>query len=458
MKQVKTKTIRSGRWSAETSPVPLRPYEFPDEFVFGAATSAYQIEGGIDAASGRGRSIWEPYFEKRPGSDTGEIACDHYNRMPEDVRLFKKMGLQAYRFSVAWPRVLPQGTGAVNDKGLDFYKRLVDELLAAGIEPYLTGYHWDLPQALEERGGWTSRDTAKHFGEYMDLLARTLGDRVKYWGTLNEPAVVLSGYTSEGLAPGRNDPKLWAPVVHNLMLAHGHGAAAIRSVNPELIVGCTVNLVPIEPANKSARHAARRLWQRDYAVFMDAMLKGEYPKIVRKEMEASGLQILPGDMELIGSGLDYLGVNWYLRLVVNRLGRVIPVPAAEITQVGWEMHAESLTSMLVAMQEEYELPPIFITENGAAIDDKIEGAWIHDTVRMKYIHDHLNALESAIARGVDVRGYFAWSALDNLEWASGFRMTFGLVHVDRKTLKRTLKDSAYWYRDMININQGSNAA
>lgn len=451
----KVRNRGSGRWSAETSPVPLRAYKFPKGFVFGAATSAYQIEGGIDASTGRGRSIWEPYFEKRPGSDTGEIACDHYNRMPEDVRLFKKMGLQAYRFSVAWPRVLPEGAGKVNDMGLDFYKRLVDELQSAGITPYLTGYHWDLPQALEELGGWTNRDTAKRFGDYMEILARALGDRVQHWGTLNEPAVVLSGYTSEGLAPGRNDPKLWAPVVHNLMLAHGYGAHAVRAFSPELIVGCTVNLVPIEPANKSARHAARRLWQRDYAVFLDALLKGEYPKIVLREMEASGLKILPGDMELIaGSGLDYLGVNWYLRLVVNRLGRVIPVPAAEITQVGWEMHAESLTSMLVSMQEEYDLPPIYITENGAAIDDKLVGGWIHDVVRMKYIHDHLNALESAVARGVDLQGYFAWSALDNLEWAAGFKMTFGLVHVDRKTQKRTMKDSAYWYRDMIAANRG----
>jgi beta-glucosidase len=318
MKKVKSKATE--RWSVETSPVPLRPYKFPKDFVFGAATSAYQIEGGIDTSTGRGRSIWEPYFEKRPGSDTGEIACDHYNQMPQDVQLFKKMGLQAYRFSVAWPRVLPDGVGKVNDKGLDFYKRLVDELQAVGITPYLTGYHWDLPQALEELGGWTNRDTAKRFGDYMEILARSLGDRVQHWGTLNEPAVIVSGYTSEGLAPGRNDPKLWSPVVHNLMLAHGYGARAIRAVNPELTVGCTVNLVPIEPANPSARHAARRLWQRDYAVFLDAMLKGEYPEIVLKEMETNGLEILPGDMELIvGSGLDYLGVNWYLRLVVNRL-------------------------------------------------------------------------------------------------------------------------------------------
>jgi beta-glucosidase len=440
-------------WTAATSPVPVRRYIFRPGFVFGAATSAYQVEGGIETKStGRGESIWERYFSTRPHLDTGAIACDHYNRMPEDVQLMKQLGLKAYRFSVAWPRVIPNGTGAVNDKGLDFYKRLVDELRNAGIEPFLTGYHWDLPQALEDKGGWTHRDTAKHFGDYMQVLARNLGDRVQHWGTLNEPEVIVGGYMYDGLAPGRSQPTLKMAVAHNLMLAHGYGALAVRSVNPDLTVGCTVNLVPIEPANKHAHKAARRHWERNYSIYLDAMLKGKYPTVVLKEFAQNNVTIEPGDMAIINQPLDYLGVNWYLRMVMNRRGRIVQIPAAEFTQVGWEMYSESFTRMLVAMNDEYELPPIYITENGAAITDKVEGNRIHDLVRMTYIHNHLNALENAVARGVDVHGYFAWSLMDNLEWSGGYQFTFGIVHVDRQTLKRTIKDSGYWYRDMIAAN------
>jgi len=430
----------------------VRKYNFRPGFLFGAATSAYQIEGGIEAQTGRGESIWERYFAARPHLDTGAIACDHYHRMPEDVQLMKRLGLKAYRFSVAWPRVIPQGTGALNDKGVDFYKRLVDELLNNGIEPFLTGYHWDLPQALEEKGGWTNRETAKHFGDYMHILAEKLGDRVQHWGTLNEPEVIVGGYLYDGLAPGRKEQHMRTAVAHNLMLAHGYGAQAVRAVNPNLTVGCTLNLVPIEPANKHAHKAARRHWQSNYSLYLDAMLKGKYPKVVLDEMEHNGIKIESGDMALINQKLDYLGVNWYLRMVMNRRGRIIQMPAADFTQVGWEINAAPFTRMLVAMNDEYKLPPIYVTENGAAIPDKIEGERVHDLVRMSYIHDHLNALENAVARGVDVRGYFAWSLMDNLEWSGGYQFTFGIVHVDRQTLNRTIKDSGYWYRDMIAAN------
>jgi beta-glucosidase len=441
-------------WSTATSPVPVRRYAFRPDFVFGAATSAYQVEGAIDTQKyGRGESIWERYFSTRPQSDTGEIACDHYNRMPEDVALMKSLNLQAYRFSIAWPRVLPSGAGAVNEQGVDFYKRLADKCRELGIEPFATLYHWDLPQAMEDLGGWTSRDISKRFGDYAELMARRLGDHIQRWGTLNEPEVIVGGYCYDGLAPGRADPTLGTAVAHNLMLGHGYATQALRSVKPDLTVGCTLNLVPIEPANKYAVKAARTHWQRNYSLYLDAMLKGRYPDVVLKEMDKNKVSIEPGDMQLINQKLDYLGVNWYLRNVMNRRGRIITMPAAELTQVGWEINPAPFTRMLVEMNEEYALPPIYITENGAAIDDIVVGGdRIHDLVRMTYIHNHLNAMENAVARGVDIRGYFAWSLMDNLEWSGGFKYTFGIVHVDRKTLKRTVKDSGLWYRDMIAAN------
>jgi beta-glucosidase len=443
-------------WNAATSPVPLRKYaSLRPDFVWGAATSAYQIEGGIDpATTGRGESIWERYFSVRPQNDTGATACDHYNRMPEDVAMMKAMNLKAYRYSIAWPRVIPAGVGAINDKGLDFYKRLNDELHKAGIEPYPTLYHWDLPQAMEDKGGWASRDVAKHFAEYAQVIAEKLGDGAKNWTTLNEPAVVESGYTTEWLAPGRKDPNLRSQVVHNLMLGHGLAAQALRAVRPGVNVGCVLNLVPIEPANKYARKEARKQWQRDYSVYLDAMLKGEYPGVVMEQFEKQGTKIESDDMRIISAPLDYLGVNYYLRNVVNKKGRALPIAGATYTQVGWEIYDDSLAKMLVAMKGEYpNLPPIYITENGTALDDTIAGGRVHDAGRMNYVHRHLEALDRAAARGVDLRGYFVWSLMDNLEWGGGYRFTFGVVHVDRQTMKRTIKDSGLWYRDMIAVQK-----
>ncbi len=451
----KTSYDSSRRWNAANSPVPIRKFCFSPGFVYGASTSAYQIEGGVGEETGRGPSIWEKYFADRPHLDHGAVSCDHYNRMEEDVRMIKRMGLKAYRFSISWSRVLPLGKGKINEQGLEFYSNLVDALLRNGIEPYVTLYHWDLPQALEDQGGWLNRDTAHYFADFAAVIAHRLGDRVKYFGTLNEPEVIVAGYIGEGLAPALQDMSLRVKVAHNLMLAHGLATQALRAIDPSFKIGVTLNLVPAEPAdasNPAAVNAARRHWQKNYALYLDAILKARYPDVVLDEMDATGVEIRPGDMAIISQRIDYLGVNWYLRHVVDENGGIVDVPGATKTLMGWEIHAPALTRMLVAMNEEYRLPPIFITENGAAMPDTFAKGRVRDVGRMTYIHDHLAALESAVAAGVNIGGYFAWSLMDNLEWSLGFKMTFGIVHVDRNTLKRTVKDSGLWYRDTIKLN------
>lgn len=451
-----SKYKKASKWNKSNSPVPIRKYAFQKGFVFGASTSAYQIEGATSDEYGRGPSIWEPYFEKRPHLDHGAIACGHYERMEEDVRLMKRLGLKAYRFSISWSRVMPLGTGAVNEKGLDFYDRLVNTLLRYGIEPFVTLYHWDLPQALEEKGGWLNRHTADAFAQFAAVIADRLGDRVKYFGTLNEPEVIVAGYTGDGLAPGLSDPTLRIKVAHHLMLAHGLATKTLRAINPQFKIGVTLNLVPAEPSNASnpaAVQAARTHWLKNYALYLEAIFKARYPDVVLDEARATGAEILVGDMAIISQPIDYLGVNWYLRHIVDENGRVVDnIPGAQTTQMGWEIHAPALTRMLVNMDSEYDLPPIYITENGAALDDELVGGRVRDVGRMTYIHDHLHALETAFASGVDIAGYFAWSLMDNLEWSLGFSKTFGIVHVDRQSLTRTLKDSGFWYRDMIKAN------
>jgi len=448
------------KFNARRSPVPVRRYNLPKDFVFGASTSAYQIEGAIDpGTTGRGRSIWEDYFAARPHMDNGEVACDHYNRMKEDVAMIKRMGHKVYRFSVSWPRIMPDGTGAVNEQGLKFYSDLVDELLESGIEPYLTLYHWDLPSAMEKLGGWTSRAVAAHFADFAEVVLRRLGDRVKKWCTFNEPEVIVAGYIGDGLAPGLSNPKLRVIVAHNLMVAHGLAVKRIRSLDTaeRLDVGIVVNLVPVEPATKSATVAARKMWQRNYAIYLDGIFHGKYSQVVLDEAAATGAVITDEDMALISQPLDYLGINWYLRLVVNRQGRVVKLPGAEETLMGWEICPAALSRMLLSMNKEYKLPPIYITENGAALADTVSDDGVHDNRRMLYTHEHLSAIELAIAGGVDMRGYFAWSLMDNLEWSLGYSKTFGMVHVDRKTMVRTVKDSGMWYSAMIKANKRAEA-
>ncbi len=467
----KNKTYVFPHFNPRRSPVPVRRFHFPEGFVFGASTSAYQIEGALDTNTyGRGRSIWEDYFAARPHLDNGEVACDHYERMVEDVAMIKKMGLKAYRFSVSWPRVMPAGTGAVNAQGLEFYSRLVDELLKNGIEPYLTLYHWDLPAAMQELGGWTNRAVAEHFAAYAQVVVERLGDRVKKWCTFNEPEVIVAGYIGDGLAPGLKNPALRVAVGHNLLLAHGLAAKVLRkagaaiktkSYEGDLEVGIVLNLVPAEPASAtvSAKTAARRQWQRNYGWYMDGLFKGKYPRVVQLEARRTGVNISAADMELIRQPIDYLGINWYLRQVVTGKGRVIRVPGAKETLMGWEIHAPALTAMLLDMKSEYrQLPPLYITENGAALKDEHTASGVHDLGRMTYTYDHISALEMASLQGVDIRGYFAWSLMDNLEWSLGYSKTFGLVHVDRETQVRTVKDTGLWYSAVIKANSRSKAA
>lgn len=425
--------------------------------MFGASTSAYQIEGATnELTDGRGPSIWEEYFATRTHLDNGSIACDHYNRMPQDVQLMKSMGLQAYRFSISWPRVLPEGHGKVNPKGVDFYDRLVDQLLSKGITPFATLYHWDLPLGLGKSGGWLNRETCHRFADYAALMGKRLGDRVQNWTTFNEPEVIVAGYIGDGLAPGLSDPKLRVTAGHHLMVAHGLGMQALRAARDGLKLSIVLNLVPIEPSTPACAAAARRRWQRDYGWYMDGVLKAMYPDAVLEEAAANSAPILPGDMALMSQKLDFLGINWYLRIVVDENGNNVRIPAAEYTQMPeWEICPGALSRMLLSLNQEYRnvLPPIYITENGAALDDTVVDGEIHDVGRARYIHDHLNAIETAIAGGVDIRGYLAWSLMDNLEWSLGFRKTFGLVHVDRTTMVRTIKGSGHWYSRMIAANR-----
>jgi beta-glucosidase len=442
---------------------PLRKMALAKNFVWGASTSAYQIEGATGPEYGRGPSIWEKYFAERPHMDHGEVACGHYERMVEDVKMIKRMGLTAYRFSLAWPRILPQGTGAVNEQGLAFYDRLIDELLKAGIEPYVTLYHWDLPLALGEKGGWTNRETCRYFADYAALCVKRFGDRVKHWATFNEPEVIIAGYTGEGIAPALKNPDLRVVAGHHLMVAHGMAVQAMRAINKKIKVGIVLNLVPCEPTDKAdaqAVAAARTMWQRNYGWYLDGLLKAHYPQVVLDEAREKGFAIEAGDMALMSQKLDMLGINWYLRLVVDGQGKVVPVEGATCTQMGWEIHPKALSRMLISMQAEYkDLPPIYITENGAAIDDVLGAdGKVHDPVRTAYIYDHLCALEKAHGKGLDIRGYFAWSLMDNLEWSLGYGKTFGLVHVDRQTLKRTVKDSGQWYGKLIARNSKAGRA
>ncbi|HEY9734309.1 MAG TPA: GH1 family beta-glucosidase [Drouetiella sp.] len=433
-------------------------YVFPRGFVWGAATAAYQIEGAWNL-DGKGPSIWDT-FSHTPGKiandDNGDIACDHYHRFNEDFSLLKQIGIKAYRFSLSWPRIFPQGHGIVNWAGLDYYDRMVDSLLALGIEPFITLYHWDLPQSLQDKGGWGNRDLLGYFADYAAVAVKRLGDRVKYWTTFNEPWVVavLGNLTGE-MAPGFKDRKLTAQVAHNLMVAHGMAVQAIRSIEPDLKVGIVLNLTPVEAHtdDKYQKMAAERAWNATSAWFLDPLFKGCYPPGALKDLSADAPQVKPNDFALISQKLDYLGVNYYTRTTIGPQGEMKKVPGSEYTEMGWEVAPEALGRMLVRMNNEYRLPPIYITENGCALDDHVVGEHVHDTRRIKYIHDHLVELRKSMRLGVNIRGYFVWSLLDNFEWAHGYSKRFGMIYVDYPTQKRILKDSAYWYSKVITHNE-----
>ena len=437
----------------------MTSYKFPHNFLWGAATASYQTEGAWNE-DGKGESIWDR-FSHTPGKiedqSTGDIACDHYHRVEEDIALMRQLGLKAYRFSTAWTRVLPLGRGRINQKGLDFYDRLVDSLCAANIEPLLTLYHWDLPQALQDEGGWENRETCHAFADYSALMVKRLSDRVKYWTTFNEPSVVaFDGNLSGQHAPGNQDPRITYQVAHNLMVAHGLATQAIRAANPAVEVGIVLNLWMADPATDSPEDiaAANLAFERSETLFLDPIFKAHYPPAAYELVGENMPKIYAGDMALIAQKLDYVGINFYSRNLVSATGNIDPVPGSEYTEMGWEVCAPALRRMLVKINNEYSLPPIYITENGSAFHDEVSAdGKIHDPRRLDYLKQHFIQTCLAMQDGVDVRGYMVWSLMDNFEWGHGFTKRFGLIRVDYETQKRTIKDSGEWYAEVTRTNQ-----
>jgi len=439
-----------------------RDYRFPDRFLWGAATSAYQIEGS-PLADGAGPSIWER-FSHTPGNvlnnDTGDVATDHYHRYLADVDLMHELGLTSYRFSIAWPRILPEGTGRVNTAGLAFYDKLVDALLAKNIAPMVTLYHWDLPAALEERDGWLNRDIANWFAEYAHIMFRALDDRVTKWVTINEPWVVMhDGYVSGIDAPGHRNLRAAPLVTHNLLRAHGAAVEAYRTVGKHEI-GLVVNLEPKysasnSPEDEAATRRADAYMNRQY---LDPVFRGEYPAELAEIYGSAWPNFPASDWPIIQTPFDFLGVNYYSRNVVRNAPDEHPLRATRVrqadhvhTEMDWEVFPDALTRALLWVKERYGDRPLYITENGAAFDDPphvIDGR-VDDPLRVWYLREHLRAAHDAITHGVDLRGYYAWSLLDNFEWASGYARRFGIVHVDFDSLVRTPKASARFYAEVI---------
>jgi len=446
----------------EREPLPA----FPADFLWGTATASYQIEGAVDT-DGRGPSVWDT-FCAQPGrvkdGDTGETACDHYHRWAEDIALMAELGAGGYRFSIAWPRIQPDGHGPVNPKGVAFYDRLVDALCEQGIVPMATLFHWDTPQPVEDRGGWLARDTADRFAEYTALVADALGDRVQHWITLNEPiAHLLLGYATGVHAPGKSLMFDALPAAHTLLLGHALAVQALRARGAQS-VGITNNYSPAWPATDQAEDTAAAaafdvLYNR---LFTDPVLNGGYPDELRR-FDAPPLPGgYSGDLDVIAAPIDFLGVNYYnpVRLAAPAPGselpfELVPVDGFPTTSFGWPVVADGLRELLVGLAERYgeRLPPIYVTENGCSYDDAPDRAGaVHDPERIDYLDAHLRAVHAAASTGVDVRGYFVWSLLDNFEWAEGYSKRFGLVHVDFATQVRTPKSSFHWYHDVITRN------
>ncbi len=465
------------------------PALFPPGFLWGVATSAYQIEGALDA-DGRGRSIWETFCEQPGAIEQGQdasVACDHYHRLDEDLALIRDLGVGSYRFSIAWPRIQPTGRGAVNRAGLGFYDRLVDGLLDAGIRPFPTLYHWDLPQSLEDSGGWAARDTAARFADYTALMLEALGDRVRDWSLFNEPFIFSSrGYLLGRYAPGRRSLKDFLRAVHVIVMAHAEGFRAAKAVRPGANVGSVFAMAPCEPATTSDRDRVAT----EYAdavfnhLFLGPLMSGAYPAAFLESIPPQALDMHPGDAERMRVPLDFVGVNTYYRLVVSSGGDDRPdLPyflfdvlsdarttgghadfsstSAKVTRIenafgrgdgkrtamGWEIWPRALHDVLLTLTREYGSVPIEVCESGCAFDE-VPGrdGVVHDDARIGYHRAHIESVADAIRAGANVRSYHAWSLYDNFEWASGYRPRFGLVHVDFATQRRTLKASAHWYR------------
>ena len=453
------------------------PAAFPDGFLWGAATSAYQIEGAVDA-DGRGRSIWDRFAE-RPGviadATSGSVTADHYVRCRDDVALMANLGLRMYRFSVAWPRIQPDGRGPANQNGLDFYRRLVDNLLAHGITPNLSLYHWDLPQALQDAGGWPDRAIVGRFAEYADIVYRALHDRVGWWSTINEPwCVALLGYASGVHAPGERDPRRAVRAIHHVLLAHGLALRAMRAIASGPQHGIVLNLAPVRwaaaPGEAAAPPGLRLTDAYRNRVWMDPLFRGRYPADLAEHVEQyGGLPVQPGDLDAIAAPLDWLGINYYNDVVLEASAGPDPDPdgvhpgvggvrepaaLGDRTDMGWPITPDGLRDLLLSVGRDYpNAPAMIITENGAAYDDPIGAdGTIDDARRIRYLGAHLQALGEAIREGADVRGYLVWSLLDNFEWAEGHLKRFGIVHVDFETMRRTPRRSAGWCQTVIERN------
>ena len=445
-------------------PEPAAPArsDFASDFLWGCATSSYQIEGA-GAVDGRVESIWDR-FAATPGKvrdgSNGSVACDHYHRWPEDFDIGRDMGLNAYRFSIAWPRIFGEPGGQPNQKGLDFYSRLVDGMLERGLQPWATLYHWDLPQYLQDRGGWANRDTVDAFLEFADAMTHRLGDRVKHWITHNEPwCTAIIGNFEGWHAPGLTDFKTALQVAHHVLLSHGKAVPLIRAKVPDAKVGIALSLHPLRAASSRpedlaamARHDGLR-----YRWFLDPLHGRGYPQATLDAIGDAAPSVLPGDMEAIAADTDFLGVNYYFPETIAHApghapldAKVLPPGEVETTAMGWEVAPQGLAELLLRIEKDYHPGPIYITENGSCYEDSVGAdGEIDDVGRRHYLMRHLASLRSAIADGVPVKGYFAWSLLDNFEWAEGYLRRFGLTHIDYDTQQRTLKGSGKWYRSFL---------
>lgn len=437
-------------------------FQFPKDFTWGVATASYQIEGAYNQ-DGRGESIWDR-FSKTPGNvlngDTGDVACDHYNRYQDDVAMIKDLGVDSYRFSLAWPRIFPNGFGKPNSKGIDFYKRLVDELLAKDLIPFATLYHWDLPQVLQDNGGWTNRDTAKYFQDYAALVFEELGSVVQNWITLNEPwCSAQLGYGNGHHAPGIKDRKQAIQAAHYLLYAHGLAVQAFRATGLDGQIGITLNMSPKYPVTDSAEDiaAALRAFNVDSGWYLEPVLKGSYPQEIfdiynkhnlAPEMEAD-------DLKIINTQSDFLGINYYSRGIIGA-GNPDSIfdykqhpKVHKATRMGWEIYPEGIYDLLMLLHKNYGDIPMYITENGACFDDQLVNGKIHDNERTEYLQQHFAQCLRAIEAGVPLKGYYVWSLMDNFEWAFGYERRFGIVYVDYDTQTRYLKDSAKWYQQFL---------
>jgi beta-glucosidase len=447
-------------------PVPARdphPTAFPANFVWGVATSAFQIEGAA-ALDGKGPSNWDS-FCRVPGAiadaSNGDTACDHYHRWASDLDIVQNLGVDAYRFSVSWPRVQPTGSGAWNAAGLDFYERLVDGLLARGVVPYLTLNHWDLPQALQDPGGWAHRDTVHRFVDYARGVAARLGSRVASITTHNEPWVMaMLGYETGVFAPGIKDRRQAMQAAHNLLLSHGLALQALRADGCRSQLGIVLNLSPVQPASPVAADLAQAQIEdgRLLRWYMDPLFHASYPQDITDFLGADAPQVQAGDMAAIAQPMDFMGVNYYSRSVVSAQGPWdVKQSGLPLTDMGWEIYPQGLTELLLRLHRDYRVPPLFVTENGGAFKDTLHNGRVADAGRTAYIAQHIAAVGEALRQGVPMAGYMVWSLLDNFEWASGYAKRFGIVHVDYATQQRTLKDSALWYRGFVQQQQALRA-